>query len=182
VGATGSQMLWVYGKAAQTGEGLYFRLNGWKYYKSDSYTIKDFDAHSGGVLILSADGLIHQFDKNSGHWFKQGGMSDVKAICHPNDGKAGCLAVGSVKQTDGTTKIGLYRSTTQTGWSLLSDATVCASIIKLDAAQGSPSFPYILTSSSRVFQFVSGNWQEIPTGSVVPRNLMIGENNKLYIA
>ena len=181
IGAIGSKTLWIYGNG-KNGEGLYQRLNTWNYYTSGKHTVKDFDASSSGVILLNSTGQIHQFDKNVKKWTQQTGMTNVKAICDPNDGKAGVMAIGTVGQSNGTSITGLFRSSTQNTWSLISSDAICSTVIKLDAAQGTPSYPYVLTNTGKVFQLIANNWQEVSTGGVLAKDLAIGQNNNLYIA
>lgn len=182
VEAIGAKMLTTFGTSAIDGEGFFHWMNNWSYYNPNQpLKIKDFDANTNSALILTTKDEIKSYYRPNKALFTYAGIQGVKAISNTADGSAGVVAVGTVKQIDGSQTLGLYKSSGQNNWELINSEALCAGIVKIDAGSESSASYYAVTSNGKSYQLSNGKWQEIGASTFSAKDIIVGQNNKVYL-
>jgi ankyrin repeat protein len=182
VEAIGAKNLMTFGTSATDGEGFFHQFNGWNYYNPNQpLDIKDFDANSNSAFLLTNKDEIKSYYRPKKVLFTYAGIRGIKAISNTADGSAGLVAVGNVKQIDGTETLGLYKSSGQNHWDLINSDRVCSSIIRIDASSGTSGSYYAATSDGKAYRLSGDKWELISPTNISISDIVIGQNNKVYV-
>ncbi len=180
----GAGLIWNFGDGPN-GKGLYNSFNGWNYIKYDNPgdVISAYSSY-GNIMIATSDGKVKSWNSNNNNWFTWEGMTGAKAVSISELDRNMKYAVGSVKQSDGTSKKGIFKvktiATQHNPWiPVLTDAQAQTAVsIAFDKSDNL----YFVTSSGRIFMKPNngGAYKIIDTQGNFAKQILLGANGSIY--
>ena len=105
-----SEHYWVYGEGGKHGKGFYHDFNGWKFLAYDEQKhggVLDIAGDFGDITVRTSKDKIVHYDNNNKVWFSNSGISNIKDFSRY---KNQILVLGTVKQSDGSSKTGIFEA------------------------------------------------------------------------
>ncbi len=178
--------VWAFGNGAQHGKGLYYDFNGWKFVEYNlTDGVKAASSVYGEILIVNNSGNIKEWNTNNKRWLNYAGITDVKdAFISKRNGNQK-IALGTVKQSDGTSKSGVWKvdniSVNASSWTEVLTDSWAKQFIK--ATNDSNGNLYFVTSSGRLMARYANDtrYNDIDTQGKFVIDVLVGENGTLYM-